>query len=67
MGENMTCNQLTFTLKASDQSRLNKGVAGRGVQAFMDDPVAYQQLVVDLLSATRGLIFPIFQTLAAFS
>ena len=56
----MTCNQLTFTLKASDQSRLNKGVAGRGVQAFLDDPVAYQQLVVDLLASYPGIDFPRF-------
>lgn len=64
VGENMTGDQLELALNAGDQTRLNKGVAGRGVQAFEADPVAYQKLV-DLLAGYPGVDFsPIFQPLS---
>jgi len=67
VGVNVTRDQLELALKASDQTRLNKGVAGRGVQAFEADPVAYQKLV-DLLAGYPGVDFsPIFQPLPCFN
>jgi len=67
LGETMSRDQLELALNASDQTRLNKGVAGRGVQAFEADPIAYQKLV-DLLAGYPGVDFsPIFQPLSCFS
>ncbi|MCT0217080.1 sulfotransferase domain-containing protein [Synechococcus sp. CS-1330] len=67
VGENMTQEQLELNLKASDQTRLNKGLPGRGMQAFEADPIAYQKLL-DLLVGYPGVDFsPIFQPLACFS
>jgi len=67
VGENMTREQVELTLKASDQTRLNNGVSGRGIQAFKADSVAYQKLL-DLLACYPGVDFSsIFQPLADFS
>jgi len=67
VGENMTQQQLELALNASDQTRLNRGVSGRGAQAFEADPIAYQKLH-DLLACYPGVDFsPIFQSLACLS
>lgn len=67
VGCDLPSEQLDLALKASDQTRLNKGVSGRGLKAFEADPVAYQKLL-DLLAGYPGVDFsPIFQQLDCFN
>ena len=67
VGCDLPSEQLELALKATDQTRLNKGVSGRGLQAFQADPVAYQKLL-DLLAGYPGVDFsPIFQPLDSFN
>lgn len=66
IGEDVAKDRLEAALGASSQTRLNKGVSGRGRQAFEADPVAYQKLLA-LLACYPGVDFsPIFKPLPSF-
>lgn len=62
-GDSRDDGQVAAIVSSQDETRLNKGVPGRGVHAFRDDPNAYGK-IVDLLACYPDVDFsPIFTPL----